>query len=155
MIYKLKEWCEGLIIAIIISIIIEMLIPEGNNKKYAKVIIGIYILYVMINPVLDLLGEKIDINSIFSINVEETYVDIDKDIKDIYILGIEDSIKNELIEKGFDVKNVEIQLDSYYETINHIIIILNKSVENTNDIYEYLQDNYFVDEQNIELRGSQ
>ncbi len=155
MIYKLKEWCEGLIVVIIISIIIEMLIPEGNNKKYAKVIIGIYILYVIINPILDLLDDKINIDSIFNVSIEETYVDMDTNIKDIYILGIEDSIKNELIERGLDIKDVKIQLDSNYETINHVDIVLNQFSENTNNIYEYLKNNYFVDEQNIEIRGSQ
>ena len=46
MILKIKSWCEGIIVAIIISIIIEMLVPDGNNKKYVKVVIGIYIIFV-------------------------------------------------------------------------------------------------------------
>ena len=36
MIIKIRQWCEGIIIAVIISIIIEMIIPEGKNKKYIK-----------------------------------------------------------------------------------------------------------------------
>ena len=32
MILKLKQWCEGIVIAIIITIIIEMLIPDSNKK---------------------------------------------------------------------------------------------------------------------------
>ena len=53
MILKLKSWCEGIIVSIILCIIIESLIPEGNNKKYVKVIIGIYIMYVSLNPLLN------------------------------------------------------------------------------------------------------
>ena len=54
MILKIKSWCEGIIVSIILCIIIESLIPEGNNKKYVKVIIGIYIMYVSLNPLLNL-----------------------------------------------------------------------------------------------------
>ena len=36
MINFMKTWCEGIIVAVMISIIIELLIPEGNNKKYVK-----------------------------------------------------------------------------------------------------------------------
>ena len=53
MIEWIKNWTEGIIIAVIISIIIEMLVPEGKNKKYVKVVSGIYILYTIINPFLD------------------------------------------------------------------------------------------------------
>lgn len=38
MIIFLKKWCEGIIVAVVVSIIIESIMPEGNNKKYLKVI---------------------------------------------------------------------------------------------------------------------
>ena len=60
MILKLREWCEGIIIAIIISIIIEMLIPDNKSKKYVKVIIGIYIMFVSLNPLLKILNYDYD-----------------------------------------------------------------------------------------------
>ena len=30
----LKSWCEGILVAVMISIMIEAILPEGNNKKY-------------------------------------------------------------------------------------------------------------------------
>ena len=39
MIGIIRNWCEGIIIAIIISVIIELLVPEVNNKKYVTVVI--------------------------------------------------------------------------------------------------------------------
>ena len=38
MIANVKTWVENIIIVVIISIIIEMILPEGNNKKYVKVV---------------------------------------------------------------------------------------------------------------------
>ena len=60
MILEIKRWCEGIIVAIILCIIIESLIPNGNSKKYIRVVIGIYIMYVSLNPLLNLLNYDFD-----------------------------------------------------------------------------------------------
>ncbi len=52
MVLFLRNWCEQIIISIFISIIIEMLIPAGNIKKYVKVVVGIYIMFVILNPII-------------------------------------------------------------------------------------------------------
>lgn len=52
MVLFLRNWCEQIIISIFISIIIEMLIPAGNKKKYVKVVVGIYIMFVILNPII-------------------------------------------------------------------------------------------------------
>ena len=49
MINIIRQWCEGIVVAIVLSVIIELLVPEGNNKKYVKVVIGVYIVFVVIN----------------------------------------------------------------------------------------------------------
>lgn len=61
-----RVWCEGIIIAVVISIIIEAILPEGNIKKYVKVIISIYIVFTILNPVL----RKLDSNINFSDNID-------------------------------------------------------------------------------------
>lgn len=38
MIESIKTWTENIIIVVIISIIIEMILPDGSNKKYVKVV---------------------------------------------------------------------------------------------------------------------
>lgn len=35
---SIKSWSENIIIVVIIAIIIEMILPEGNSKKYVKVV---------------------------------------------------------------------------------------------------------------------
>ena len=46
MINFLKTWCENIVVVLIISVIIEMILPEGKNKKYVQVIIGIQYLLI-------------------------------------------------------------------------------------------------------------
>ncbi len=54
MISNISSWAEQIVIAVIIAIILEMVLPKGNSKKYIKTVIGIYILYIIILPVITL-----------------------------------------------------------------------------------------------------
>ena len=47
-----SNWIQGIIIAVVISTIVEMILPEGNSKKYIKVVIGVYILFSIVSPVI-------------------------------------------------------------------------------------------------------
>ncbi|MBQ7410326.1 MAG: stage III sporulation protein AF [Clostridia bacterium] len=163
MILKIRQWCEELIIAIVLCIIIESLIPNGNNKKYAKVIIGIYIIFVTLNPILEILNYDFEFNQIFEQEFEEVNSNLNYDMKDIYILGIEGSIKQDIEGLGYQVEEVGILLDINYENIEKIEIeILQDKNNQTNlknenfdknyqDIFEILKQNYLVNEDKILL----
>ena len=63
MINWLRSWSNQVIVAVIIATIIEMILPEGNNKKYIKMIIGLYVLFTIIQPVITkLTGNEINLN---------------------------------------------------------------------------------------------
>ena len=175
MIGIIRNWCEGIIIAIIISVIIELLVPEGNNKKYVKVVIGIYIIFVIINPLLNLMNYKIDFEYFenlkkFEENSEEVSSNFNSDMKDVYIIGIEQTIKNEVEKMGYIVKTVEVTVDNKYENIELIEISVEKkelneiaintvSIGNNEsvkiyyeDIANFLIENYLVEESQIIFR---
>lgn len=130
MIEFMRTWCEGIIVAVMLSIIIEMLLPEGNNKKYIKVVIGIFILFVIINPVLEKINKGFELTDFLEIGTIEVSTNLDTDIKDVYIAGIEENIKKELIEKGYFVQNINVIVDKNYENIESIEVDL--SYQNTN-----------------------
>ena len=52
MIKFFRSWCEELIISSFIVTILEMLVPTGNIKKYIRVITGVYMIFVILNPIL-------------------------------------------------------------------------------------------------------
>ena len=134
MIIFIKSWCEGIIIAVILSIIIEMLMPEGNNKKYLKVVIGIYILFVIIGPILEKINNDYDLENFFVFETIETTasIDLNDNIKKIYIEGIEETIKNELNQSGYLVKSVNVKVNKQYENIEEIEIKIFKQKQNEN-----------------------
>lgn len=57
MIGKINLWAQGIIIATIIGTVLQMVLPDNKNKKYIKVVIGIYVLLCIIQP---FIAQKID-----------------------------------------------------------------------------------------------
>ena len=47
MVNWISSWAQGIVIAVIISTIIEMILPNGNIKKYVKTVIGVYIVFAI------------------------------------------------------------------------------------------------------------
>ena len=43
-----------IVIAVIISTIIEMILPSNKNKKYIQMVIGVYVLFNIISPIISL-----------------------------------------------------------------------------------------------------
>ncbi len=168
MILKLKQWCEGIIIAIIISVIIEMLIPDNKNKKYVKVIIGVYIMFVSLNPLLEILNFDYDFSNFLNLETTTTATSFDNNIKEVYVLGIEEKIKEEIEEIGYNVEYVQVEVDFNYEQIEKISLKINNSsngniieIEEINigqkenkkekysDVVSMLTLNYSVEEEKI------
>ncbi len=141
MILKLKEWCEGIIVAIVISIIIEMLVPEGNNKKYVKVVIGIYIIFVLLNPLLNLLHYDFKIEDILNLetSTNSTHEYMNERIENVYITGIEENIKNDIESLGYIVENIKIKLDEKNENIEEVELQINKKKNEQNNMIEEVE----------------
>ena len=56
--------------AIIIGTVIEMILPEGNCKKYIKVVIGIYIVFTIVSPVITkFTGESISVSEALELDM--------------------------------------------------------------------------------------
>lgn len=157
MINFLKDWSNQIIVATIIAIILEMILPESNNKKYIKMIIGIYVLFTIINPIISkvtgnsLVISKIDYSKYFDdsasvySNTEQFELDNSKLIIKAYIDNIENDIKTKMQQKGYKATNCTINIiedenSEKYGTITNITLQMkrieedNESIENFNSI---------------------
>lgn len=128
MIEFLKNWCEEIIVAVIISIIIESILPEGNHKKYVKVVIGIYIIFTILNPILGKINTNIEFENSINLPTIETSSINTNNIQEVYAKGLEQTLKTNIEELGYIVKNVNITFDYNYENIEQI----NLTIENNN-----------------------
>lgn len=145
MINFLKTWCENIVVIIVICIIIEIILPEGKNKKYVQVIIGIYIIFTILNPIINNLLdlENVNLKEIIGYeNTIETSLNYNnKNIEKIYIDAMENEIKKEINVLGFDVKKIRIETSLNYEKIEKIIIELKEESIKTNEIKVEIKEN--------------
>lgn len=140
MIEFLSSWAQGIIVAVIIATLIEMILPNGSSKKYVKVVIGMYILFTIVSPIIKKVGGK-DIN-LNTINIEKYEQQISKSdntisrkfednntrsIKDIYVSNLKADISAKLKEKGYEIDTSDIQIkDDENYTIEKITLKLIK-----------------------------
>lgn len=124
MINWLSNWAEAIIIAVIIGTIIEMLLPEGNCKKYIKVVIGIYVMFTIVNPIITKIsGKEITVSEILELDEyisqaeesiktqNEIEIENENNIMEMYVSGIKQDIKLNMEEKGYVVTNVDIEIE--------------------------------------------
>lgn len=150
MIEWIKNWTEGIIIAVIISIIIEMLVPEGKNKKYIKVVSGIYILYTIINP---FLGNNISLNTEnFSSQIttkNTALTSSDTTVAETYISSLEEYFKEKITELGYEVNEVKITCNFDYSEILKINIKMKSINYDVEIIKNLILQEYQIDTNNI------
>jgi len=149
MISFIKEWANQIIVAIIIATIFEMILPNGNNKKYIKMVIGIYVLFTMMQPIVTkLTGKEIKISSFnykkyFDEDILETSSESfdnnnSKLIEQAYIENIRNDIKSKVQQKGYKVINCNINIvnnenSENYGAIQKIELTINNFEESKNE----------------------
>ncbi len=143
----LNTWLQGIIVCVIIVTIIELILPSGSTKKYIKVVLGMFILFNIITPVINKITKNnFEISSI--INMDEyskkmkTYETSSQNqvssnaneqtIKQIYISKLEKDIKNKLKEKNYTVSKIKIEINENEEySIKQINLLVQKDEEET------------------------
>ena len=121
MIEFLSSWAKSLGLAIVIVSILEMLLPNNKNKKYIRMIMGIYIIFNVISPFI----KNQDIFNIENINIEKyalnenkeiqenteevNQTSMNKRIKKLYIEELEKDITKKIEDQGYKVTNCKVK----------------------------------------------
>lgn len=144
MIDFISSWAQGLIVAVIIATIIEILLPEGNSKKFIKIVIGVFVLFQIISPVVQALGNNSSGNLSDILQIEKYQNQLaeyenqstnlastnEKTTREIYLNNVKTDMTSKLEEKGYTVHSIEIETkteESY--TIEKISLNLEKANE--------------------------
>lgn len=136
----INSWVQGIILAVILATIIEIILPEGNNKKYVKTIIGIYIMFVIVQPLISkMLNKDVNIESIMqnttsTISKFETNnnitIETNAYIEKTYKQRLEEDIKNKSSEKGYNISFLNLAIETgdseEYGQINNIAMKIDK-----------------------------
>lgn len=174
----LNTWLQTIIVSVIIATIVEMILPSGNNKKYIKVVLGIYVVFNIITPVINkITNDGFEISSIINIDeyskkMEEYKIDTldessitaknNNSIEQIYMLNLEKDMKAKLEEKGYKVDKIEIFLQGNEEyLIEKVELYIEKennkeeSIDNkTSDITKDIDQIKEVEKVNIQIQNN-
>lgn len=151
MIIWLTNWVNQIIIAVIIAVVFELILPGGNNKKYIKMMINFYVLFVILNPVISKLThqninslKKFDYSQYFSNTTQiSSNIDFDTVTQKTYEKSLKQDITNKLETKGYKILDLSIAInknkkDENYGGIQKIIISV-QNVKTTNKENKMLQ----------------
>lgn len=129
MITFLKTWSNQIIVALMIATIFEMILPNENNKKYIKMIIGLYVLFTVIQPVVTKITgknlEMADFNykkyfkeDILEASSQDFEDNNSKLIEQAYIDNIKNDMKVKIKQKGYEIisNNIHITKNEYSES---------------------------------------
>lgn len=145
MIERISNWAGEIVVAMIVTTLIEMLLPDNKTKKYVKTLIGTYIVFCIISPFIN----KSDVFSFESIEKElesysnETQIQKQENseisMESLYIEEFRKNIIENVQNLGYEVKKceVDIEIDATKENagINEIkLVIGEKRVQNNNEI---------------------
>ena len=143
MINGISSWAEQVIIAVIIGTIIEMILPKGNTEKYIKTVIGIYILYTIISPVIgaftgkDLKLAYSDYEKYFNYTDEQKVVRNEVNnvetnvIENTYKTEIERQIKNDIESMGFKLNNISLEFNMQEGNIKNVNLVIDRKEKET------------------------
>ena len=144
MIEILSSWAKGLGITIVIVSIFEMLLPNNRTKKYIRMVLGVYVIFNIVSPLIknkDVFNfNNIDLEEYTSVETSSVnQTSMNERIKKLYSEELEKDITKKIKEKGYEVKkckvSVQIADDEEETKINKIKLIVSKTQEEVkNDI---------------------
>ena len=167
MIEILNNWAKDLALSIILISFLEMLLPNNNTKKYVKFIMGIFILFVIISPLIKNSNainlNELDLNTLVDNNSikisKEGQKNMDKKIEELYIKKLEDNIRKTLEDNGYKVNLCKIKTNIQNKdnefSIKEIVINLENKKFNSKDIEnikKILVKDYGVDEKCLKIK---
>lgn len=176
MITFLTNWSKNIFLIIIFSTFLEIVFPNGNSRKYIKFVISLIILFVIINPLLEL--KKIDYTNMIydsfweadSTNTITSFSQSDEFVNNQYTQIIE-IYKNKLCNNvkkiittnypNTNINNIRINIDESINSknfgeINAITIYINNSYNNQHNninenIIKTISKEYDIPQDKIKL----
>ena len=165
MIKFINSWAQGIILAVIIATIIEIILPEGKNKKYVKTVIGVYILFTIIYPLINKFT-KTSINTLIENTTKQmsTYqennslkIDTDKYIESTYKKKIEEDIRKRANEKNLNITSLNVYIETEdenrYGMLNSLVMKVekNETSKKNNNVNQIKEINISKNVQNNEI----
>lgn len=146
MISFLSNWIQKIAIGVIIVSIFELILPNGNLKKYIKVVLGVYIVFCIISPFINSsLFQNLDeidlegyVENISDASTATNGINQNMNMERLYIDELKNNIEKQVENNGY--KTVECNIDAELSTsgtnpgIHRIDLIVEENKSNISSI---------------------
>lgn len=135
MINDLSNYAIAIVCSSFVMNLIQMILPNGSNKKYVLFVCGVITAIILISPVISFLKRDFDLEEVFTYN-KENFEEIEKkkyeeyysnEIVDTYKNNIKNGIIERLKKAGYDVKSINIEYDKDTMEPSNLIIEIESS----------------------------
>lgn len=130
---SISAWIMQIAGISVLSVLVDLMMPNGQTKKYIKGVFAFIIIFIIISPIPALINKEIDIDDIFQEEIE---------LQDDYIYQInrnrlsayEKSIINDLKREGINEVGININANIFTSDmeINAVFVDLSQVVINEN-----------------------
>ena len=161
MINFLSSWAEQVILAVIIATILELILPNSKNKKYVQMVIGVYVLFNIISPIIKnkekLVFSEIDLDKYITTSTKVEQSSMDARLEKIYLDELENNIKSKFKNVGIEIIKctIDAELDTTKKNAGiHSIDVKVKNVDDEQKISKIKQeiiDEYEISEDKIKI----
>ncbi len=137
----ISAWILGIVGVVVLSIIVDLVMPNGSTSKFIKNIFAFVIVIVILSPIVSFLSKKdIKLEDIFennNITIQEEFLssvnqkilnklqeELENDIEEFGISGVQVGLKANIFEEELNIEQVSIDLKKCVidENISHIDI---------------------------------
>lgn len=161
MINFLSSWAEQVILAVIIATILELILPNSKNKKYVQMVIGVYVLFNIISPIIKnkekLVFSEIDLDKYITTSTKVEQLSMDARLEKIYLDELENNIKSKFKNAGIEIIKctIDAELDTTKKNAGiHSIDVKVKNVDDEKKISKIKQEiieEYEISEDKIKI----
>ena len=138
MIENLSTWAKNITLAVVVVSLIEMILPNNKTKKYVKVVMGIYILWNIISPIVskditldfDNIINGISTQTISTTSQSVDQTSMDRRLKEICEEELEIDIRNKIEENSYIVNSCDVEIEIKMEQGTQEISDIKKIVLN-------------------------
>ena len=155
-------WVLSIVGIIVLSMLVDLLLPSGSMSKFIKSIFGYLIIVVILSPVFSFFTQKnFSINDIFSssnVQIQDSFV---ANVNRQFLDSVEKSIEKSCHEKGIKFVEVGIEADIFENeieikqiSVNLKNIVITDEVKHTNirtSIVNIIKENIKVKEEIIKF----
>lgn len=130
---------QGYILAVlgivIVSVLVEIILPSGQTAKYIRSILSVFVVYVLVNPIINFLNNDFDLNKYLTVdqiklnhtlldNLYESQIhakqtDLENKLKEEGYLNVEVMLVYEIVEEEINISKVKVDIKNLVITPNN------------------------------------